>query len=102
MTLRKRTLLAGAAIAAVGMGTLGTVGLASAATANDGSTGTSIVDKLVSKFNLSKEDVQAVFDEDRTERQAEMKANQQERLAQAVTDGTLTQEQADHIKTATA
>ncbi len=56
MTLRKRTLLAGAAVAAVGMGTLGTVGLASAATASDGSTGTSIVDKLVSKFNLNKDE----------------------------------------------
>jgi polyhydroxyalkanoate synthesis regulator phasin len=104
MIISKRTLVAGAAIAAVGMAGVGSVGLASAATDNaaDGSTGTSIVDKIATKFNLNKDEVKAVFDEERNARHAEMKERQAERLAQAVTDGKLTQEQADHITAAMA
>ncbi len=102
MNLRKRTLLASAAVAAVGIGTLGTMGMASAATPAEDGGSSSIIDKLVSKFSLNKEEVQAVFDEARTERETEMKANQAERRAQAITDGKLTQEQADYITKAVA
>lgn len=104
MNISKRTLVAGAAIAAVGMAGVGGVGLASAATnsAADGSTGTSIVDKIATKFDLNKDEVKAVFDEDRAAHMAEMQQHQKERLAQAVTDGKITQEQADYITAAKA
>jgi hypothetical protein len=98
----KRSLLVGAAIATVGASSLGLAGVASADTASSSSEGTSIVDKIASKFNLSKDEVQAVFDEDRESRQAEREAEQKEKLAAAVSDGTLTQAQADHITAALA
>lgn len=104
MNISKRTLAAGAAITAVGMAGVGSVGLVSAATnsAADGSAGTSIVDKIATKFNLNKDEVKAVFDEERSAHHVEMKEKRVERLAQAVTDGKLTQEQADHITAALA
>lgn len=100
MNISKRTMLASAAVVAIGIAGVGGVGVASAATSSDSSTSTSIVDKIATKFNLNKSDVQAVFDADRTDHQAEMQAKMAERLAQAVTDGKLTQEQADYITNA--
>ena len=52
-----------------------------------------IIQKLVAKFGLNEADVQAVFDEERAERQTEMQARFEERLTQAVTDGKITEEQ---------
>jgi len=60
-----------------------------------------IVQKIADKFNLQIADVQAVFDQDKTDRQAEMQIKMQakfeERLAQAVTDGKLTEVQKQAI-----
>lgn len=91
----KRSLLVGATVATVSLGGLAGVGIASAAT--DTSSGTTLAERIASKFNLSQDDVQAVIDEDREARQAEREAEQKEKLAEAVTNGKLTQEQADHI-----
>lgn len=57
----------------------------------------SLVDKIATKFNLNKSDVQAVFDQDRTERHAEMQRRNEEELAQAVTDGKITAAQKELI-----
>jgi uncharacterized membrane protein YhiD involved in acid resistance len=102
MSIPKRTMWAGAAIAAVGMASVGGVGVASAATisSNDSSSQSSLVDKIATKFNLNKSDVQAVFDQDKTDHQAEMQQKVAERLAQAVKDGKITQEQSDYITNA--
>jgi hypothetical protein len=51
----------------------------------------------VTKFHLNKSDVQAVFDADHKEHEAQMEADMKAKLAIAVKDGKLTQEQADHI-----
>lgn len=91
-----RTLLVGATMATLAVGGVAGAGLASA-DANSSSGGTSIVDKIASKFNLNKADVQKVFDEDRAQHQAQREADQKQRLADAVKAGKLTQAQADHI-----
>lgn len=92
----KKKLLIAATVATIGIGGL-SVGAASAATNTSGASGTSIVDKLVAKFGLNKSDVQAVFDENRTAREAERLSKLQERLDTAVKDGKLTQKQSDAI-----
>lgn len=53
----------------------------------------SLVDKVASKFNLNKQEVQSVFDEDRQAHQAEQKAERSTELQSKVEDGTITAEQ---------
>ncbi len=96
--MKKQLAVIGAVTAISAAGMTG-VGLAHAA--NTSSTNTNpmsnLVDAIASKFNLNKTDVQAVFDEQHsqmeTERETEIKAE----VAQLVTDGKLTQDQADKI-----
>lgn len=92
----KQSMLAGAVIATVA---LGGGGLAMAATDTSGANATSasLVERIAAKFNLSQADVQAEFDAARTEMKADREAEHEERLAQAVKDGSLTQEQSDYI-----
>lgn len=97
MNKLKRTLIIGAGVASVGVAGLAGVATTSALTASDSSTGTSLIDKLVTKFNLNKDEVQAVFDAERTEHMAEMKAERAEALKTALSDGKLTQVQYDYI-----
>ncbi len=92
----KKKLLIAATVATIGLSSIG-VGAVSAATDTSSNGRASVVDKLVAKFGLNKSDVQAVFDENRTEREAERLTNLQEKLATAVKDGTLTQKQSDAI-----
>jgi len=72
------------------------MGLASAATTSSTS-GQSLVDKLASKFNLNKDDVQKVFDEDRSAHEAERAAEVKTQLDQLVKDGKITQAQEDKL-----
>lgn len=81
----------GLGIGAVGVGTT----FAAQATHNGGMSG--LVEAIATKFNLNASDVQAVFDEQRTQMEADMAAHAKEELTQAVTDGKLTQAQADAI-----
>lgn len=97
MNTLKRTLILGAGVATVGVAGLAGLTTASALTNTDNSTGTSIIDKLASKFNLNKDEVKAVFDEDRAQHQADMKAKRTEVLKTALSDGKITQAQYDHI-----
>lgn len=53
----------------------------------------SIVAKIAERFNLNQDDVKAVFDEEKTEMMEEMKARNEERLAEAVAAGEITEEQ---------
>ena len=62
---------------------------------NDGQS--SLIDALVSKFNLNKSDVQSVFDEHRQAQQAERETERLDTLKQALADKKLTQAQYDHI-----
>lgn len=99
MNIKKSLLVAGAVTTMTAAGITG-MGVASAATSGagpDGDSKSSLVDKLASKFNLNKDDVQAVFDEERAERQAKHGLKIEERLTQAVADGKITEDQKDKI-----
>ncbi len=52
-----------------------------------------IVQKIADKFGLNKDEVQKVFDEERSARQAEMQKKQEEKLNQLVKDSKITEAQ---------
>jgi hypothetical protein len=54
---------------------------------------TSLIQKFAKKFGLKESDVQTVFDEERTTRQAEMQTRYEEQLTQYVKDGKITEAQ---------
>lgn len=92
-----KPLLIAATVATIGVIGAGATTFAHAQeTSNSGES--SLVDKLAEKFNLNKDEVKAVFDAEHQERQTERVQEVKDKLAAAVTDGTLTQEQADHIQ----
>jgi hypothetical protein len=90
MRIKKSLLIAGAVTGVSLVGVSG-IGIASAAS-NSSSTGTdsSLVDKIASTFNLDKSKVQAVFDSNRQEKEAEHQAQLEKALSQLVTDGKIT------------
>jgi hypothetical protein len=94
MNIRKTLLVAGA-VSTVGLTGAGLShsGAVSAATDSSSDPSSSLVDKLVKKFNLNKTDVQAVFDAERTEREAARQAETETALTQAVKDGKLSEAQ---------
>jgi hypothetical protein len=53
----------------------------------------SLIQRIADKFGLKKDDVQAVFDQDRTDRQAEMEAKNLTQLDQLVKDAKITEAQ---------
>ena len=95
----KRGLLVSGAVLSIGAASVGTMGLAHAATSSSTSTNPQqgLIDKLVSKFNLNKDDVQKVFDQDRSNREATRQQEIQDKIAALVKDGKLTQDQADKL-----
>lgn len=56
-----------------------------------------IISAISQKFNLNKTDVQKVFDEQRTANQVKMEQKFTDSINKAVTDGKLTQDQANKI-----
>jgi hypothetical protein len=99
MKALKKSMLVGAGVAVIGIAGVSGASIASAAasTSSSPSGNDSLVDKIASTFHLDKSKVQAVVDEDRQSHRAEMEAKGKAALKQAVTDGKLTQAQADHI-----
>lgn len=93
MQLKKPLLIAGA-IATIGAAS--TAAGVQAATSNS-TKQDSIVDKISQKFNLNKDDVQKVFDEDRAAHETERQAKLEEKLSQAVKDGKITEDQKSKI-----
>lgn len=89
MQLRSKLVAAGAATT---IGLASFVGVASAQTES-----TSLVDKLSQRFNIDKSEVQKVFDENKTQHQAERQQRSEAHLSQAVKDGKLTEEQKSKI-----
>jgi flagellar biosynthesis GTPase FlhF len=70
---------------------------ADAANTNGNGSQNTLVERVASKFNLSKDDVQAVADEVHTERQQARRAEQDSKLDKTVTDGAITQAQKDAL-----
>lgn len=70
------------------------VSLAANAQANDGNT---LVDKIAKKFNLNKDDVQKVFDENKAEHEAERQQRLEKKLDKAESDGKITSAQKEQI-----
>jgi len=94
----RKGLLAALTVATIGAGVVGagTVAAAQATTASE-SPMSSLVSAIATKFNLNPSEVQQVFDEHRTEMRDERHQAMADRVAAAVTKGTITQEQADKI-----
>lgn len=98
MTLTKKSVIAAAIVATLGMGAFGASSAFAASNTTEGHNRMqNLVTAIAEKFNLSESDVQAVFDEQRTAMQEQRQENAAEHLAQAVEDGKLTQAQADAI-----
>ena len=94
MKLSKGMLAAGIVTTVAAGSIVGT----SVASAHSGNGSGNVIDKLVERFSLNRDDVQAVFEEVRDEHQADMQAQRDEQLSELVQNGTLTQTQADALK----
>jgi hypothetical protein len=95
LKIRKSLILSGA-VTAVALS--GLIGLGSVMAGHYGFAG-DLVEKVAAKFNLDESAVQAVFDENQTERQAERLQEISDRLQTAVDDGDITTEQKALIET---
>jgi TRAP-type mannitol/chloroaromatic compound transport system substrate-binding protein len=65
--------------------------------AQDSTPVSSIVQKIATKFNLNEDEVQAVFDEERDARRADMEARYSDMLDEAVQKGYITESQKELI-----
>ncbi len=85
------------AIAAASIGIASVIGAGTVAAQTE--TTTSLADKIATKFNVNKDDVQQVIDQDHQERHAKMEKRLEERLQAAVDAGKLTADQKAKILT---
>jgi competence protein ComGC len=96
--MKKQFVAAGVA-ATIGIAGLG-AGVAHAETSTNSSNTdpmSSLVDKIATKFNLNKSDVQQVVDEQRASMESQHEKQVKSDVAQLVKDGKITQAQADAI-----
>jgi hypothetical protein len=92
MHMKKTLMVAGAGMA-VGLATFASVASAQTWGASNQTGEHSLVDKIATRFNLNKDEVQKVFDEDREAHHEAMKQKMEEFLAQAVKDDKITEDQ---------
>jgi hypothetical protein len=97
MQISKRMLIPMAAIAVIGAGALGVAKVS--ATSDTNNPQASLVQKLADTFHIDKTKVQAVFDQNQAQKQADREAQYEDRLTKAVTDGKLTSAQKDLVLT---
>lgn len=93
----KKLLLTTAAIGALGVSSVAGVGIASAYQGSGRHD--DLISKITAKFNLNQDEVQKIFDEERTTREDEMGQEIRSKLDQAVSEGKLTQAQSDQVFT---
>ncbi len=94
----KKGMIAAAAIALMGGATLGISSTFAASAENEGKPFGKLIEAIATRFNVSTEEVEAVFNEHKEEMMENREAMHEERLAKAVEEGKLTQEQADAIQ----
>jgi hypothetical protein len=83
----KKSLVAVGVLASVGLVGVNSTGMVSAAT---GASSNSLVFKIAQKFNLNQDDVQAVFDAEKAQKDAERQAELSTRLQTAVNNSQIT------------
>ena len=93
INIKSKIILSIVGLALVGTVLFGAVNTFAQDTASDQNPMASLVQKIADKFGLKKEDVQAVFDQDRQERQVQMQTRFEEQLSQDVKDGKITEDQ---------
>ncbi len=89
----KNKILITFAVIFLGAGLLAVTKVSAKNSSNGRNSMQSIVQKIADRFGLKKEDVQAVFDQERQDRQAEKEARYMSYLDQLVKDGKITEEQ---------
>lgn len=98
MTKTKKSMIAAAIVATLGMGAFGATSVFAASdTSAVQNPMQNLVTAIAEKFHLNTADVQAVFDEQHAAMQEQHQENVADHLAKAVADGKLTQAQADAI-----
>lgn len=97
--MNKKLALAAVTATLVGSGLFATSTVFAQGTTTHTNPMSTLVGKIATKFHLNQSDVQAVFDENRAQRQAEMEAKFEQRLTQAVTNGEITEAQKQLILT---
>jgi len=98
----KKQLVTAGIISAIGLTGAAGVSTASAMTGAQKGNRDQTTTQLAERFKLDENEVKSFFEEQQAGRQADREKQQAERLASAVKDGTLTQEQADLITKKTA
>lgn len=94
----KKQLVIASAVATLGLaGLAGGAAFATSQSSNGTDPMSSLVNAIATKFNLKTADVQAVFDANKTQMQAQREQQVKDQVAQLVKDGKLTQAQADKI-----
>ncbi len=98
MNINSKLAVVGAVSAIAGATFIG----ASVASAHDNNGGQELVSKVAEQFNLSEDEVQAVFDDYREERHAEHEAEREEaratHLQELVDEGVITEEQRSELE----
>jgi len=91
--MTKKTLLTVIAVSVLSAGVVGATNAFAQTTTPDQNPVTSLVQDIADKFHLNKKDVQAVFDQHRSEMQTKMEANYESYLTELVTSGKITDAQ---------
>ena len=93
----KKSLMVAGTIATLGIAGVTGLGVASAATSSTGSD--NLIDKIATKFNLNRSDVEQVFEEQRAADETEHQKKVEARLDALVSEGKLTKDQKAKILT---
>jgi apolipoprotein N-acyltransferase len=93
--MKKKLLLSIAVVTLAGASYFGTQNAFAQSSDQEGTS--SLVQKISTKFGLNQSDVQAIFDEHKSEKHAKMQERFETQLTQAVTDGKITEEQKTKI-----
>lgn len=89
MAVKHKVVAGGAVLAVIATSLAGFSTVSAQGNADD----VSLAEKIASKFNLDQGEVKAVFEENRSAREAERQAEISDRLQQAVDDGDITADQ---------